>query len=76
MRSLNGLTRARTRSSGNGCSSRAVAGKVAAFRLFGVELSADDLAAFWELVDQFATVAGRLPAHSCGAAGGVVLCGA
>ena len=43
--------------------SRAVAGKVAAFRLFGVELSADDLAAFWELVDQFAAVAGRLPAH-------------
>ena len=43
--------------------SRAVAGKVAAFRLFGVELSADDLAAFWELVDQFAMVAGRLPAH-------------
>jgi hypothetical protein len=43
--------------------SRAVAGKVAAFRLFGVELSADDLAAFWELVDQFAVVAGRLPAY-------------
>ena len=43
--------------------SRAVAGKVAAFRLFGVELSADDLAAFWELVDQFAAVAVRLPAY-------------
>ena len=43
--------------------SRAVAGKVAAFRLFGVELSADDLAAFWELVDRFAAVAERLPAY-------------
>ena len=43
--------------------SRAVAGKVAAFRLFGIELSADDLAAFWELVDQFAAVAVRLPAY-------------
>ena len=40
---------------------RAVAGQVAAFRLRGVELSADDLAAFWELVDQFAVVSGRLP---------------
>ena len=40
---------------------RAVAGLVAAFRLRGVELSADDLAAFWELVDQFAVVSGRLP---------------
>jgi hypothetical protein len=39
----------------------AVAGLVAAFRLRGVELSADDLAAFWELVDQFAVVSGRLP---------------
>ena len=55
--------------------SRAIAGKVAAFRLPGVELSADDLAAFWELVDQFAAVADRLPsqlteqlAASCGAA--------
>jgi len=42
--------------------SRAIAGQVAAFRLPGVELSADDLAAFWELVDQFGAVAGRLPA--------------
>ena len=43
--------------------SRAIAGKVAAYRLPGVELpSSDDLAAFWELVDQFAAVAGRLPA--------------
>jgi hypothetical protein len=42
--------------------SRAIAGKVTAFRLFGVELSADDLAAFWELVDQFAPVAELLPA--------------
>jgi hypothetical protein len=41
--------------------SRAIAGQVAAFRLPGVELSADDLAAFWELIDQFAAVAGRLP---------------
>ncbi len=40
---------------------RAIAGLVAAFRLRGVELSADDLAAFWELVDQFAVVSGRLP---------------
>ena len=40
---------------------RAVAGLVAAFRLRGVELSADDLAAFWELVDQFAVVSGPLP---------------
>lgn len=43
--------------------SRAIAGQVAAFRLRGVELSADDLAAFWELVDQFAVVSGRLPGH-------------
>jgi hypothetical protein len=43
--------------------SRAIAGKVAAYRLPGVELpSSDDLAAFWELVDQFAAVAARLPA--------------
>ena len=42
---------------------RAIAGKVAAYRLPGVELpSSDDLAAFWELVDQFGAVAGRLPA--------------
>ena len=41
--------------------SRAIAGLVAAFRLPGVELSADDLAAFWELVDQFTVVSGRLP---------------
>ena len=40
---------------------RAIAGLVAAFRIRGVELSADDLAAFWELVDQFAVVSGRLP---------------
>ena len=43
--------------------SRAIAGRVAAFRLPGVELSADDLAAFWELVDQFDAVAGQLPGH-------------
>ncbi|MFY9928204.1 MAG: ATP-binding protein, partial [Streptosporangiaceae bacterium] len=40
---------------------RAIAGLVAAFRIRGVELSADDLAAFWELMDQFAVVSGRLP---------------
>jgi len=42
---------------------RAIAGLVAAFRLPGVELSADDLAAFWELVDQFDAVAGHLPGN-------------
>src|SRR6266568_704678 len=43
--------------------SRAIAGKVAAYRLPGVDLPSDDLAAFWELVDQFPAVAARLPAH-------------
>jgi len=42
--------------------SRAIAGKVAAFRLPGVELPSDDLAAFWELMDKFDAVAERLPA--------------
>jgi hypothetical protein len=43
--------------------SRAIAGKVAAYQLRGVDLPSDDLAAFWELVDHFPAVAARLPVH-------------
>ena len=41
---------------------RAVAGRVSAFRLAGVELSSDDRAAFWDLLDDLPALRDRMPA--------------